>query len=110
MKVRVLWGVAGVWLVASVAGCAQSNPLLGRWVLSSGDVGCNQVMVFGPKTQSFTWRGSTSSAPVTGYVVEKGKVVVGGSPGVIETFSYEFIDATTIHQPNMNGKCVWKKQ
>lgn len=110
MKVRACCGVAGLWLGMCVAGCAQSNPLVGRWVLSSGDPGCNQVMVFGAKMQSFTWRGRTSSAPVSGYVVEKQKVVVGGSPGVIETFAYEFIDAKTIHQPNMGGKCVWKKE
>ncbi len=104
------FGVAGVVFGLAVAACGQSNPLLGTWGLSSGEKGCNVTMVFQPKLQSFTWRGSTSSAPVTGYVVQKNKVIVGGTPGVIETFSYTFVDKDTISQPNMSGGCVWKRK
>lgn len=108
--IRMMCGVAVVCLATAVTGCTQSNPLLGKWVLSSGEKGCNTAMVFTAKTQSFTWRGSTSSAPAAGYVVQKGKVIVGGTPGVIETFTYVFTDANTISQPNMSGGCVWKRE
>jgi hypothetical protein len=99
----------GLCLVASAAGCSESNPLIGRWQLLSGAPGCNQAMDFKSTAQSMTFRGATSSAPVSGYVVDQGKVIVGGSPGVIGTFTYEFKDANTIHQPNMSGACVWKR-
>jgi hypothetical protein len=95
---------------ACATSCAQTNPLLGHWVLSSGPSGCNTQITFTAHHQDFTWRGSTSGAPVTGYVVQPGRVIVGGSPGVIETFTYVVVDANTISQPTSSTPCVWKRQ
>ena len=104
---RVL--AATLCLLAAGTACAESNPLLGRWKLVSGERGCNQAMHFEAAKQSMTSRGNTSGAPVSGYVVEKSRVIVGGTPGVIGTFSYDFKDGDTIHQPQMSGACVWKR-
>jgi hypothetical protein len=104
--------VGGVVTAATIgSGCArgESNPLLGSWKLSSGPAGCNTKMVFTANHQEFTWRGSTSGAPVTGYLVKPGSVVVGGSPGVIETFTYVVVDKNTVRQPTSSSPCVWTR-
>ena len=107
----VLAGCVGVALGVADgrAQAAKGNPLLGTWVLKSGPKGCNTRMVFTANHKDFTWRGSTSGAPVSGYVVKPGSVIVGGSPGVIETFTYVIVDANTVKQPTSSDPCVWKR-
>jgi hypothetical protein len=87
----------------------NKNFLLGSWHLKAGASGCNTRIVFAPKHQDFTWRGQTSGAPVSGYVISGDSIIVGGAPGVIETFSYKVFDGNTIGQPQMSGGCVWSR-
>ena len=86
-----------------------ANFLLGSWHRTAGASGCNQKMIFSARHQDITWRGSTSGAPVSGYVVSGDTIIVGGTPGVVETFSYKVVNANTIAQPQMAGGCVWSR-
>ena len=95
---------------SKVAGPALTkNFLLGSWHRTAGASGCNQKMVFSAHHQDLTWRGSTSGAPVSGYVASGDTIIVGGTPGVAETFSYKVVNANTIAQPQMAGGCVWSR-
>ncbi len=95
---------------AQSAGANLSNTfLLGAWHLKSGESGCNERLVFTADHQDMTSHGATSGAPVSGYVVSGQTIIVGGSPGVIETFSYTVVDDNTISQPQMSGACVWSR-
>ena len=87
----------------------SSKFLLGSWHLKSGASGCNERLAFTADHQDMTSHGATSGAPVSGYVVSGQTIIVGGSPGVIETFSYTVVDANTISQPQMAGACVWSR-
>ncbi len=116
MKCAVLVAVLACVSSIGVSAEAQSATtplsksfLLGQWHLKSGASGCNTKMVFGANHQDMTWRGQTSGAPVSGYVVSGDSIIVGGSPGVIETFSYKVFDHNNIGQPHMSGGCVWSR-
>jgi hypothetical protein len=36
-------------------------------------------------------------------------IILGGSPGVMETFKYAVMNGKTIAQPRMSGGCVWTR-
>lgn len=89
-----------------------NNPLLGRWVYSSGGIGkygCAKTRTFSPKAQTFEFQGSILTRDVHAYAVSGKTIYVQEHTGSGGTVAYEMVSPNEMMDTIGTGACHWKR-